>query len=691
MITNPAPSMAVVTVVPGYRQLTINHTLGDDLDYEGIIVALSVTSPVNIVSDRAYKGRDSAVVLTEDGNGQLIAANTTYYYRVAAYDAFGEDEIVWTGELSVMTLDDTPLINSNQQWADISGTGKPDDHADVTGSNTAADTLRVGDELATDVRDWASDPLVRANGLSTLLGTNKVHLDGGLTLDNWQDSINPVALFGGAIADETITADQIAANAITTGKITANAITAAQIAAGQVGADKLSANAVTADKVAANAIVASKIAALQITTEHLGAHAVTSQKIETNAITADKISANTITGDHLAVSTITADNIVASTITADEIASSTITGLEIADSAIGDSHVGINTLSADRLLGGSTMTGVTAQTSSSATDQRVIITPTGDDGGELQVFGDRGDGVNEELVSMGVRGSGDRHIVAIGSSNCSQIGLDVKNNATDRSAANFWNETGIAVQAFSNSTSKPAIYGSNPAKGIGVSGQGYVTGTGVVGDVLGSSQTQGQGGIGVLARVRNDGLDLSTALVAEHNSDTGVAISVPKGLVGIGTDTPLANLHIKSGDSGLTAPSSEADAFVIEGGDTTGMSILAPNAASTIIYFGALSDKTGAMIGWRHSTKRMQIGTRNGSGYLILHTADNVEALRIDKDQNVGIGTTTPTEILSVNGRVHLSNQTAPTTPTGGGILYVESGALKYIGSSGTVTTIAPA
>ena len=35
---------------------------------------------------------------------------------------------------------------------------------------------------------------------------------------------------------------------------------------------------------------------------------------------------------------------------------------------------------------------------------------------------------------------------------------------------------------------------------------------------------------------------------------------------------------------------------------------------------------------------------------------------------------------------------TAPTTnPSGGGVLYVESGALKYRGSSGTVTTIANA
>jgi len=42
--------------------------------------------------------------------------------------------------------------------------------------------------------------------------------------------------------------------------------------------------------------------------------------------------------------------------------------------------------------------------------------------------------------------------------------------------------------------------------------------------------------------------------------------------------------------------------------------------------------------------------------------------------------------------RLLMQNGTAPTANlTGGGILYVESGALKYRGSSGTITTIGPA
>lgn len=35
-----------------------------------------------------------------------------------------------------------------------------------------------------------------------------------------------------------------------------------------------------------------------------------------------------------------------------------------------------------------------------------------------------------------------------------------------------------------------------------------------------------------------------------------------------------------------------------------------------------------------------------------------------------------------------LNSSAVPATETGGGVLYVESGALKYKGSSGTITTL---
>jgi hypothetical protein len=69
---------------------------------------------------------------------------------------------------------------------------------------------------------------------------------------------------------------------------------------------------------------------------------------------------------------------------------------------------------------------------------------------------------------------------------------------------------------------------------------------------------------------------------------------------------------------------------------------------------------------------------------------NNAERMRIDSSGNVGIGTSTfGTSAVTVIG---IANGTAPTTsPAGMGQLYVEGGALKYRGSSGTVTTIANA
>lgn len=66
------------------------------------------------------------------------------------------------------------------------------------------------------------------------------------------------------------------------------------------------------------------------------------------------------------------------------------------------------------------------------------------------------------------------------------------------------------------------------------------------------------------------------------------------------------------------------------------------------------------------------------------------ERMRLDNVGNLGLGVSAfGTSAAKVLG---LANATAPTTsPAGMGQLYVESGALKYRGSSGTVTTVAPA
>jgi hypothetical protein len=79
-------------------------------------------------------------------------------------------------------------------------------------------------------------------------------------------------------------------------------------------------------------------------------------------------------------------------------------------------------------------------------------------------------------------------------------------------------------------------------------------------------------------------------------------------------------------------------------------------------------------------------GTEAGSS-----PANTVRSLVVtDKGAQVGGGTAELGDGVGVVGITDAT--TAPTSnPRGGGVLYVEGGALKYRGSSGTVTTIAPA
>jgi hypothetical protein len=82
--------------------------------------------------------------------------------------------------------------------------------------------------------------------------------------------------------------------------------------------------------------------------------------------------------------------------------------------------------------------------------------------------------------------------------------------------------------------------------------------------------------------------------------------------------------------------------------------------------------------------------TADTSKYLGLGSGGINDRVVLDTSGNVGVGVSTfGTSAAKVLG---LADATAPSTsPAGMGQLYVEAGALKYRGSSGTVTTLANA
>jgi hypothetical protein len=68
---------------------------------------------------------------------------------------------------------------------------------------------------------------------------------------------------------------------------------------------------------------------------------------------------------------------------------------------------------------------------------------------------------------------------------------------------------------------------------------------------------------------------------------------------------------------------------------------------------------------------------------------NSVQAMTLDASGNLLVGLATAGTTAAKT--IQIANGTAPTANVTGGQLYVESGALKFRGSSGTITTIAAA
>ena len=145
--------------------------------------------------------------------------------------------------------------------------------------------------------------------------------------------------------------------------------------------------------------------------------------------------------------------------------------------------------------------------------------------------------------------------------------------------------------------------------------------------------------------------------------------------VGISTPNPLATLHIGTANPEVILE--ETDQAV----DNKIWSI-----QSAVSVFGIRTETDGRTGGSNAYTI-----TRSGQAPTTHRwNVGFAEAMRLDASGNLLVGTTSVgTSAAKVLG---MANATAPTTsPAGMGQLYVEGGALKYRGSSGTVTTIAPA
>jgi hypothetical protein len=167
-----------------------------------------------------------------------------------------------------------------------------------------------------------------------------------------------------------------------------------------------------------------------------------------------------------------------------------------------------------------------------------------------------------------------------------------------------------------------------------------------------------------------------------------------------------AGAHISTTNPSLSILSTTSNDTILRlgtvGGTTTHFDFFRNNANGSLniqgaqtgnnnIILGPTSGNVG--IGNNAPTSRLVVkgnGLTTGTTLNITNSSNDSRLLVLDNG-NIGVSVTTAfgngVKVIGISNATTVPN----ANPSGGGILYVEAGALKYRGSSGTITTIAPA
>ena len=241
---------------------------------------------------------------------------------------------------------------------------------------------------------------------------------------------------------------------------------------------------------------------------------------------------------------------------------------------------------------------------------------------------------------------------------------------------------------------------SSTGVGGGVTITGGVTATtgssgpvSITGGAAGTGNTPGAvsitGGAGASSGAATAGGLVTITGGASGNFGSGLAGGGAINITGGAGNTLLA-----SGTPGAIVIAAGASSVSGQAGANVSITASSSFAGATNANGGSVNITSGqsSFTGGITGNVNISAGSSSGGagGAAIVFSTAGTESARIDKTGNLLVGATAAgTTAAKVVG---LANATAPTTsPAGMGQLYVEAGALKFRGSSGTVTTIAVA
>ncbi|MEA4936767.1 MAG: hypothetical protein VB102_09005 [Paludibacter sp.] len=153
-------------------------------------------------------------------------------------------------------------------------------------------------------------------------------------------------------------------------------------------------------------------------------------------------------------------------------------------------------------------------------------------------------------------------------------------------------------------------------------------------------------GLGLNYRINSVG-DPSKHIIEYHRGIRYDLMAFANGKIGIGTTNPLANLHINSGANNnyatILATSNEGNNLVVSSHDTQPHSCTVFKISHE--YSNNPSHRNNGYIAFHR-------GSSENGGFLELGTS-GLQRLLIDPAGRVGIGTTSPDQMLTVNGKIH--------------------------------------
>ncbi len=248
-------------------------------------------------------------------------------------------------------------------------------------------------------------------------------------------------------------------------------------------------------------------------------------------------------------------------------------------------------------------------------------------------------------------------------------------NVNDATINNFQIETEMSndyagIRAYSSDSSK---YGNIIAAGSGASASLLAAGTTEAGSYLGISRADSGslvfvGGHSNILNYHEEDMYFGT------NNILAMTIDGSTQNVGIGTDSPDTNLHVKSAAATLSKVEvTDTDSYAVisaesNGGDirlgTWGTTAVGTSAGNAIADTSALFTVGGDLT----------IQTYNDNN--LIFGQNDAEVMRIDTNGNVGIGTKTPASTLDVNGSITVFGDIKTDASTTNTFLGVGAGEL---------------